>query len=146
MATKSQVIFMGGKELALKALFTEPNFCYLAIGYASEGNGFEDTGSAKLEEISGFQELEEINSYERIKLEVDTSSPVETDPDTGKVLVKFIATLPTSNIEQEQPINQLAIVDSKDINAETNVYSATTFPKFIKTKDSSITFVIGFRL
>lgn len=147
MAKKSQIILMDGKERALKSLFYGENsaFGYLAIGYVSEDNGFEDPdGNTGAEEI-GFNELEETNNYTRIPLELH-SDPVDKDPDTGKVLVKFTATLNENNITESQKINQIAVVDSATIGADTHIYSATTFPTFTKTRESAITFVLGFRL
>ena len=142
---KSQIIFMSGKEQALKALFSGPNsaFGYLAIGYASEDNGFLDPDKTDVSE-SGFQELTEVSSYQRIPLTLSGST--DKDEDTGKVLVKFSATLKETNITSSQNINQIAVVDSANIGADTKIYSATTFPTFTKTEESSITFVIGFRL
>lgn len=147
MAKKGQVIFMDGKERALKALFTGDNsvFGYLAIGYVSEDNGFEDPDANNSASSSGFNELEETNGYHRIALSLH-SDPVDKDPDTGKVLVKFTATLDENNLTESQNINQIAVVDSGTIGADTHFYSATTFPTFTKTRESSITFVIGFRL
>lgn len=136
---KSQIIFMNGKEIALKKLFNHDGgaFGYLAVGYSSQ-NGFVDEND--------FKELTEVSTYERIPLYLYESDPVDKDEDTGKVLVKFMATLKSSNIQESQNINQIAVVDSKNIGAETKYYSATTFPTFTKTSQSSITFVIGFRL
>lgn len=151
MTKKSQVIFMSGKEKALKALFSNSQgtaiFGYLAIGYGiDEENGFEDPDANNTATESGFKELPETNDYHRIPLSLH-SDPVEKDGDTGKVLVKFTATLDENNIKQPQNINQIAVVDNaKILGADTKIYSATTFPTFQKTQDSSITFVIGFRL
>ena len=149
MVKKSQVIFMKGKEKALKALFSldNPSFGYLAIGYVSQDdNGFEDPDSNDGASTSGFNELEETNNYHRVQLKLHSTSPVEKDPDTGKVLVKFEATLDENNIKEPQKINQFAIVDSANIEADYTIYSATTFPVFTKTVSSAITFVVGFRL
>ena len=148
MAKKGQVIFMDGKEIALKKLFNgnDGAFGYLAIGYAATDNGFEDPKASGQGTESGFQELEDINGYHRIQLSLYETDPVDKDPDTGKVLVKFTATLDTENITQSQNINQIAVVDNASIGADTKMYSATTFPTFTKTGDSAITFVIGFRL
>lgn len=147
MAKKGQIIFMDGKERALKALFTGDNcaFGYLAVGYMAEDNGFEDPDGNNDASESGFNELEDTNNYKRIPLTL-YSDPVEKDGDTGKVLVKFTATLDENNLTDSQAINQIAVVDSATIGADTHVYSATTFPTFIKTRESAITFVIGFRL
>lgn len=141
---------MKGKEKALKSLFSGDSaaFGYLAIGYEreKENNGFEDPDRNDGASETGFKELEQLNNYHRIPLQLHTDNPVDTDEDTGKVLVKFSATLDSNNLTDAQDINQIAVVDSGTIGADTEIYSATTFPTFTKTKDSSITFVIGFRL
>ena len=147
----SQVIFMDGKEIALKKLFDGKNggvFGYLAIGYANTDNGFIDPkrGSSNEQNTSnGFNEVTESQGYHRIPLELYATDPVDKDKDTGKVLVKFTATLDTENIQQSQPINQIAVVDNATIGADTKIYSASTFQTFVKTGESSITFIIGFR-
>lgn len=148
MVKKSQIIFMDGKEEALNRLFTGDDcpFGYLAVGYVGEENGFDDPAAYTEATPNGFVELEDTNGYKRIQLKPHSEAS-EKDPTTGKVLVKFTATLDTDNIKQNQSINQIAVVDSKDVKAaETKYYSATTFPTFVKNQDSSITFVIGFRL
>lgn len=149
MEKKSQIIFMHGKEKALKSLFSGDNsaFGYLAIGYAKEDNGFIDPNSPGVAGTE-FKELNEVANYQRIQLKLyNTDGAPTRDVDTGKVLVKFTATLDENNITNSQTINQIAIVDSATANdADTKIYSATTFPDFTKTRDSSITFVIGFRL
>lgn len=142
MATKSsQVIFLKGKEKALKSLFSE-TFCYLAIGYDPENLGFENSQDSTIEQ-NGFLELDEtLNEYNRIKMNVEST---DIDEDTGKVLVKLSATLNPTNIVGSK-INQMAIVDSSENTDEQTFFSATTFPVFNKTTNSSITFVIGMRL
>ena len=159
MTKKNQIIFMKGKELALKHLFgTEvPSpFGYLAIGHSTtEVNGFVDPLATNNSTLSadelgpynnGFMELPEGNNYHRIPLNLRTND-ITYDQDTGKVLVKFEATLSEDNIISSEVINQLAIVDDASVqSANTNFYSATVFPDFTKSDQSSITFVIGFRL
>lgn len=140
---KSQIIFMDGKEKALKSIFTnEQNFSfgYLAVGYSAENTGFQEPSETS---TNGFNELQN-SDYYRVPLQVYDST--EKDPDTGKVLVKFTATLDQNNIKVSQSINQIAIVDSATIGNDTHYYAATTFAKFTKSEESSITFVIGFRL
>lgn len=153
MTKKSQIIFMDGKEIALDSLFNGEDgaFGYLAIGYSSEDdNGFEDPkeNPTATNIDPGFKEINITNipSYKRIALQA-VSGSAEKDPDTGKVLKKYQAILDTDNISTSQNINQIAVVDSATPNdADTNIYSATTFPTFNKTSESSITFIIGFRL
>lgn len=139
----NQIIFLKGKEAALKKMFNESNFGYLAIGYDPEDLGFEETEDSDITS-KGFLELTQgIDGYERIDLEYYSS---EVDPDTQKALVKFKAELKTTNITGHR-INQMAIVDNKTgTSAETTYFSATTFPTFNKTENSSITFIIGMRL
>lgn len=148
MVKQSQVIFVNGKEKALKNLFGGENcpFGYLAVGYVESENGFTDEeGNDEIAE-TGFVELEPTNNYQRMELKIDSASPVEKDYQTGKVLVRFTATMDTENVSTPQQINQIAVVDRKDIDVETQIYSATTFETFNKSSESSITFVIGFRL
>ena len=143
MAKNIQVIFMKGKEAALKSLF-ENKFKYLAIGYDPLEEGLEDAYDIDIV-TAGFQELSPSDGYERIPLSV---LPSDTTPDdeNKKVLIKLSATLPSEKISNHK-INQMAIVDNQEINpADTNYFSATTFPTFNKTENSSITFVIGVRL
>ena len=147
MVKKSQIIFTEGKELALKALFSDSNckFGYLAVGY-SEDNGFQDPKIDGDSTPNGFKELNGTNGYQRVQLQLHDSEP-EVDESTGKVLVRFQATLDINNIKQSQKINQIAIVDNQESGrADTKFYSATSFEPFIKSIDSSITFVIGFRI
>lgn len=143
MTKSSQVIFIKGKEKALEKLFSEV-FGYLAIGYDENDEGFED-GADKTITEKGFKEISTTDepTYQRIKLENPTVTP---DYDTGKVLVRFTAELPTSNIANST-INQMAVVDTAESNAaNTTYYSATTFPSFPKTDSASMTFILGFRM
>lgn len=149
MTKKSQIIFMKGKEKALDALFGDDDatFGYLAIGYekTSGQNGFEDPLATENDSTStGFTEIQQ-DSYHRIKLQ-KIENGTERDPDSGKVLKKYQAVLDNDNITQSQDINQIAVVDNQNIEADTTIYSATTFQTFNKTNESSITFVIGFRI
>lgn len=141
----NQVIFTKGKEAALKDLFSN-TFMYLALGYDPEEKGFEESVDNDIE-TQGFLELNNVeeSSYERIKLNV-LSDQTTIDPETKKVLIKLQGTLPSTNIRGSR-INQMAIVDNKDSTpAQTTYFSASTFPTFNKTENSSITFVIGMRL
>ena len=149
MTKQNQLIFMEGKKKALERLFSGGEnsvFGYLAVGYSSQDNGFEDPDAEESVESNGFNELEETNGYERIPLQLQPNG-VDEDSSTGKVLVRFSATLTEDIIKSSQEINQIAVVDSKDVRAsDTKYYSATTFPTFTKSSESAITFVIGFRL
>lgn len=146
MANKQdQLIFLEGKELALKSLFTE-TFGYLAIGYSEAGDGFQnpetDTGD------KGFYELSQTSddpTYLRIPL-VPYGEPVK-DRSNGKVLYKFTADLDIDNIQRHIKINQFAIVNSATVgDVKTKIYAASTFTEFEKDDTIAITFVIGFRL
>ena len=149
MVKKSQIIFMDGKEQALRLLFDytrENAFGYLAVGFSENNDGFEDPKASSEPIESGFNEITN-GSYQRVQLEPYTGGEnPERDPDSGKVLMKFAATLQEENISEPTSINQIAIVDSEEIGADTNYYSATTFQTFQKTGNSSITFVVGFKL
>lgn len=161
MTKKNQIIFMDGKEEALKSLFgsgSNSAFPYLAIGYnPSQDNGFEDFSASEEEGAqatygvygNGFFELEETNGYtSRILLEDYPTDSVNKDESTGKVLKKFQATLNEDVLATATNINQIAIVNTATVGdvANTKFYSATTFKTFAKSSESTITFVIGFRL
>ena len=139
MTKKTQMFFTDGKIEVLKRMFTGTNcpFGYIAVGYSEDNTGFEST--------SDFKEIQATDYY-RVALSIDESSQPEVDTDTGKVLVKFTATLGIDNIISEKKINQLAVVDTSTPGASTKFYCATTFTEFTKTSDSSITFKLGFRI
>lgn len=141
--SQNQIIFMEGKELSLKQLFTgeTPIFGYLAIGYDPDKAGFINPTDETTE--NGFKEIDSDSTYARIPLNL---FDIEKDKDTGKVLCKFTADLDVDNIQNEQTINQFAIVDSSeegDVN--TIYYAASMFEDIIKNDKLAITFVVGFR-
>lgn len=146
MATKqNQIIFLDGKEIALKALLSE-TFGYLAIGYSEVNDGFQnpdtDTGPTGFNEISV---TKDDPTYERIPL-VPYGETVK-DTSNGKVLCKFTADLDIENIQRHIPINQFAIVNTSTPNdVNTKIYAASTFTEFKKDNSIAITFVIGLRL
>lgn len=142
---KSQIIFSKGKETAMKYLFGTDGFGYLAIGYDSNNEGFEDITDTQ--QTGGFVEISGDESYQRIPLEYMPEGTT-FEQDTEKVLVKFKATLDYENIQNGQNINQIAIVNNSATDSaqvDTDFYAATTFPTFVKNSLTSITFVIGFR-
>lgn len=149
MANSSQLIFLEGKEIALKSLFQAnnseevENFGYLAIGYDPEATGFVDEEGSTISD-KGFQEISEDSNYtQRLELEYLDTTP---DYDTSTVLVRFKAVLP-SDVIIGQNINQFAVVNNSTPNsADTKIYSASTFPVFNKTNTSSITFIVSFRM
>lgn len=142
---QDQMIFLDGKESAIRALFSENNFGYLAIGSAdSNDNGFYNPESE--EDTNGFNEISQVDddaTYMRVPLV--PFGDAQKDIDTGKVLCKFTADLDIDNIQSDIPINQFAVVDTSDVNAPTTFYSAATFPSIPKNNELAITFVIGFR-
>ena len=140
----TQVIFLNGKEQAIKYLFTGSgtSFNYLALGYDSSASGFVDP-SIETGASTNFDEID-APDYQRIEL---TYHSTDLEKDTGKVLVKFEGTLDYANIQASNSINQLAIVNNGvagDVS-NTDIYAATTFPTFTKNSTTSITFVVGFR-
>lgn len=139
MAKTSKMIFLDGKEKALENIFSGEDavFGWIALGFVSENNGFESE--------SDFSELNEAG-YSRIALSKYELEANEKDVNTGKVLVKFTATVDSNSLSNGQQINQIAVVDNDNIGSSTKFYCATTFPTFTKTNDSSITFILGFRM
>ena len=144
MTLLSKIIFSGGKELAMKGLFDASemhSFTWLALGYSSTNNGFEDSQDPGATG-NRFEEIQS-DTYTRIPL---TFKSTDIDEDTGKVTVYFQADLDYQNIATTQNINQLAVVDNGQPNsANTKFDSATMFPTFSKTSQNAMTFVIGFR-
>lgn len=157
MAKYNQLVFIKGKEKALDALFvggsdetssTPAIFGYLALGYNpnTDANGFEDPDgeSENVAENGGFQEIVDAENYERIELKPVSENPV-IDAQNGQIIKKYEAELPASNTTN-QYINQFAICDTKTISNETIFYSAAAFNTFLKTSDTSITFIVGFKI
>lgn len=144
----NQLIFTKGKEKALKTLFSQDNFGYLAIGYQDETqdtNGFENPITDA--DDDGFNEInvQTFPSYARIPLVAQDE--VNVDYDTETVYMKFTADLDIDNIIEITPINQFAIVDSSDsTDPNTVIYAAATFPEFVKSEKIAITFVIDIGL
>lgn len=141
---QSQIIFLDGKEIALKSLLTN-TFGFLAIGYAHDDNGFKNPATDT--DANGFNEitLDMDPTYERIPL-VPYGSTVK-DTSNGKVLCKFTADLDIDNIQRHIPINQFAIVNTKTVgDVNTKYYAASTFSEFDKDDSIAITFVVGLRL
>lgn len=143
---QNQIIFLDGKEIALKSLFSNKTFGYLAIGYSPTNDGFQNPENDVTQ--NGFVEISQTDddpTYMRIPL-VPYGDAVK-DTSNGKVLCKFTADLDIDNIQNNLPINQFAIVNTAtagDVN--TKIYAASTFSEFNKDNTIAITFVIGFRL
>lgn len=148
MTNSSQLIFLKGKEQALKTLFNSDNFGYLAIGFDAEDKGFTDEANKTIAEL-GFKEIDgntESTYQEKGRLKL-VYKDTQWDWDNSQVLVRFTATLPADEITSGQNINQMAVVNNATANAaDTVFYSATSFPVFSKTASSSITFIIGFKM
>lgn len=147
MVKQDQIIFLDGKEKALKTLFSQNQGCfgYLAIGSSeTTQNGFENPENTTDE--TGFHEISQINddaTYTRIPLVPFGNT--QKDMETGKVLCKFTADLDIDNIQSDININQFAVVDTSDVNAPTTYYAAATFANIPKNNELAVTFVIGFR-
>lgn len=142
MTKKQQIIFLKGKTEGLKTLFNSDNFGYLAVGYKEEDNGFENPTSSQSQSENGFVEISKNDdgTYMRVPLQFVKESE---DYDTGRTVCTFTATLTTSNIINNQPINQFAICNSinpDDLN--TTFYCASTFPTFTKNENLEISFTI----
>lgn len=144
MTKKEQIIFLKGKTEGLKTLFNANNFGYLAVGYCREenDNGFENPSSSQTQVDSGFVEISknDDSTYTRVPLQFQKENE---DFDTGRTVCTFTATLSTSNIIDNIPINQFAIcnsIDPDDLN--TTFYCASTFPTFTKNNNLEISFTI----
>lgn len=160
MANKyNQLVFLKGKEKALDALFLgksdgavsiPPAFGYLALGYneTTTDNGFEDpdadpNASSTVDKYGGFQEITDDENYSRVQL--TSGGDVVYDTENNQVIKKYEAEILASNTQHA--INQFAICDNGDKNNEdTVIYSAASFNTFQKTSDTSITFIIGFKI
>lgn len=131
---QDQIIFLTGKEKALRTLFSEANFGYLALGF-SEDNGFVNETSTT---SNGFQELTE-PTYKRIKL-TPQSETIKND-NNDKVSITLMADMDVDNVIKTTSINQLAIVDSSSkTDANTVFYCASTFPEFPKSEQTALSF------
>lgn len=141
-ATKQdQIIFLKGKERALKILFSEANFGYLALGY-NDDNGFMN--ETDLDTSNGFVEITD-PTYKRVKL--TPQNDVIEDEDTGKVTITLVADIDVDNIINYTDVNQLAIVDSSSsTDANTIFYCAATFPTFSKSEQTSLSFELDMQL
>lgn len=134
LAKQDQIIFLTGKEKALRTLFSEANFGYLALGY-NEDNGFENETETT---SNNFVEITE-PTYKRVKLTIQDS--VKLDYDTGTATITLVGDMNIDNILSTTMINQLAIVDSSSsTDANTIYYCAATFPDFKKSEQTALSF------
>lgn len=143
MTKKQQIIFLKGKTEGLKTLFNTDNFGYLAVGYSdAQDNGFENPTSSDIQTDNGFYEISKTTDPSYIRVPLEFVKELE-DFDTGRTVCTFTATLSTSNIIKNIPINQFAICNSinpDDLN--TSFYCASTFPTFTKNDNLEISFTI----
>jgi len=141
---KNNIIFMDGKEKVLQRLFSSQDFGYLAVGYnnSSDSNGFQEIDPNNENSQNGFVEISQVQSstYSRVPLVFESSTK---DPDTGKVTAKFTAELDIDNIIEDIPINQIAIVDSLEVqDASTKFFAASVTETFSKNEKLALVFVI----
>ena len=143
---QDNIIFIDGKEKGLKALFSQENFGYLAVGYnkSNDTNGFVNVEDSDEANQNGFYELsqEEDSTYNRVPLHIQENSIKNYN--NGEVTVKFLAEFDIDNIVSGATINQLAIVDSAEAgDPSTTFYAAATCDdEFNKSEQLAIVFVI----
>lgn len=152
MTTESKqdnIIFMEGKELGLKTLFSQNQGCfgYLAVGHNPAGtpNGFVNVDEENNETSSnGFYELsvEEDSTYRRVPL-TPHGEPIYNE-DNGEVTVKFLAEFDVDNIVSGVTIDQIAIVNTETPNDPSTIYyaAATCDDDFNKSEQLAIGFII----
>lgn len=137
--TKSNIIFMEGKEKVLRNIFSSSSFGYLAVGYHENtevSNGFTNST-----EDNGFYELIDDSTYQRVPL--NFNSIIDTDDDNGTITAKFTAELDLDNIIQKTQINQIAICDSQDKNNNSTIFfAASVIEEITKSEELSLVFVI----
>lgn len=137
---QDQLIFLTGKEKALKILFSEANFGYLALGY-NEDNGFQNETETT---PNGFVEITE-PTYKRVKL--TALDVVKIDEDTGTATITLVGDINVDNIIKSTSVNQLAIVDSSSsTDANTTFYCAATFPTFKKSEQTALSFSLDMKI
>ena len=143
---KNNIIFMDGKEKILQKLFSSTEFGYLAVGYnneQTETNGFQNVDPNDEESTNGFMEISQVDSSTYSRVPLSFHSIVNKDDDTGKVTAKFTAELDIDNIIEDIPINQIAIVDSSEVeDASTTFFAASVTDTFSKNEKLALVFVI----
>jgi len=142
---KNSIIFMTGKEKILQKIFDDANFGYLAVGYNNEENtnGFINEDPDDDTSTNGFNEISiaESSTYSRVPLAFH--SIINKDQDNGKITAKFTAELDLDNIIEDISINQIAIVDSKEVgDASTTFFAAAVTETFNKNEKLALVFVI----
>lgn len=145
--TSDQIIFLDGKEEALKTLFSQNKFGYIAIGRQSAtdtSNGFSEPDSNN---ETGFHEITKLDSPSYYRIPLKKTDKVVKDPDTGKVSMTFVADLDVDNIVEGIQINQFAICDNQDSSSLNTVfYCASVFPTFTKNEKIAISFEIEMKV
>lgn len=137
----AQAIFTKGKQKALMAIFAEYN--YLALGYAQDVSGSFDPNDPHSDEGQAFNELSDSVGYFRVPFgSVDDATFTNNDDNTVTMTLK--ADVDTTNISQQQNINQFAICKSSDTNNQEldDIYCAGNFTEFTKDNTTGLTFVI----
>lgn len=134
----AQTIFTEGKKNALMAIFTEYN--YLALGYTDNASSSFDPTDPLSDTAQVFSEISESMGYSRVPFgSVDDATFTTNDDNTVTMTLK--ADIDTSNINQQQNINQFAICQSLTIG-ENDFYCAGNFTEFTKDNTTGLTFVI----
>ena len=134
----AQVIFTKGKKEALIAIFTRYN--YLALGYTQDVNSSFDPNDPQSDTAQAFTELSDTVGYFRVPFgSVDEATFTDNDDNTVTMTLK--ADVDTTNINQQQNINQFAICSSS-MTGDTDLYCAGNFTEFTKDNTTGLTFVI----
>ena len=137
----AQTIFINGKKEALKAIFEKYNF--LALGYTQDVSSSFDPNDPNSSEGQAFSELSDSVGYFRVPFgSVDEATLTDNDDNTVTMTLK--ADVDTTNINQQQNINQFAICKSSDTNNQDpdDIYCAGNFTEFTKDNTTGLTFVI----
>lgn len=134
----AQTIFTEGKKNALIAIFNEYN--YLALGYTQDVSSSFDPNNPKSDMAQAFTELADSVGYSRVPFgSVDDATFTNNDDNTVTMTLK--ADVDTTNINQQQNINQFAICKGVTTGA-TDFYCAGNFTEFTKDNTTGLTFVI----
>lgn len=134
----AQTIFTNGKKEALMAIFTKYN--YLALGYSQDVSGSFNPNDPQSDTGQAFTELSDSVGYFRVPFgSVDEATFTDNDDNTVTMTLK--ADVDTTNINQQQNINQFAICASST-TGDLDLYCAGNFTEFTKDDTTGLTFVI----
>jgi len=134
----AQAIFTQGKKKALMAIFTEYN--YLALGYTEDISSSFDPNDPLSDTAQSFNEISSSVGYSRVPFgSVDEATFTNNDDNTVTMTLK--ADIDTTNINQQQNINQFAICNSVT-TGDSDFYCAGNFTEFTKDDTTGLTFVI----